>query len=78
MSTESRSSGLERPIQSATRVRQCFALPRQAEFFATHLQPWVNAMCDAIAAHPRARFYAVLSRFTRAFASVEAQGFDML
>ena len=53
-------------------------LTRQAEFFATHLQPWVNAMCDAIAAHPRARFYAVLSRFTRAFASVEAQGFDML
>lgn len=53
-------------------------LTRQREFFAAHLQPWVQAMCDAIAAHPRARFYATLSEFTRAFASVEAQGFDML
>lgn len=53
-------------------------LARQAEFFAAHLQPWVNAMCDAVAAHPRARFYAALAEFTRAFMSVEAQGFDML
>jgi hypothetical protein len=35
-------------------------------------------MCDEIAAHPKARFYAALARFTAAFASVEAQGFDML
>lgn len=53
-------------------------LARQAEFFAAHLQPWVNAMCDAVAGHPRARFYATLAEFTRAFMSVEAQGFDML
>jgi TorA maturation chaperone TorD len=53
-------------------------LTRQSEFFARHLQPWVSAMCDAIAAHPRARFYAVLAGFTRAFVTVEAQGFDML
>lgn len=53
-------------------------LTRQREFFATHLQPWVNALCDAISAHPRARFYAQLAGFTRAFAGVEAQGFDML
>lgn len=53
-------------------------LARQREFFAEHLQPWVNAMCDAIAAHPRARFYAALAGFTRAFMTVEAQGFDML
>lgn len=53
-------------------------LTRQREFFATHLQPWVNALCDAISAHPRARFYAQLAEFTRAFAGVEAQGFDML
>jgi TorA maturation chaperone TorD len=53
-------------------------LSRQSDFYAAHLQPWVMAMCDAIAAHPRARFYAVLAGFTRAFASVEAQGFDML
>jgi TorA maturation chaperone TorD len=53
-------------------------LTRQRDFFAAHLQPWNGAMCDALAAHPRARFYATLADFTRAFFSVEAQGFDML
>lgn len=53
-------------------------LTRQSSFFATHLQPWANALCDAVAAHPKARFYAVLAGFTQAFLSVEAQGFDML
>ena len=53
-------------------------LTRQSSFFATHLLPWTGALCDAIAAHPKARFYAVLAEFTRAFMSVESQGFDML
>lgn len=53
-------------------------LTRQREFFVTHLQPWIAAMCDAVVAHPKARFYAALAGFTRAFMSVEAQGFDML
>ena len=53
-------------------------LTRQRDFYASHLQPWVMAMCDAITAHPKARFYVALAGFTRAFASVEAQGFDML
>lgn len=53
-------------------------LTRQSEFFAAHLQPWIQSLCDAIAAHPRARFYACLAAFTRAFASVETQGFDLL
>lgn len=53
-------------------------LTAQRDFFATHLQPWVGAMCDALAAHPQARFYAAVARFTRAFVSVEMQGFDML
>ena len=53
-------------------------LTRQQAFFATHLQPWTAALCDAIAAHPKAHFYAALARFTRAFAGIEAQGFDML
>jgi TorA maturation chaperone TorD len=53
-------------------------LTRQSEFVATHVQPWTNSLCDAIAAHPKARFYAQLAGFTRAFLSVEAQGFDML
>jgi TorA maturation chaperone TorD len=31
-----------------------------------------------VQATPRARFYAALAELTRAFVSVEAQGFDML
>jgi TorA maturation chaperone TorD len=53
-------------------------LTRQQAFFSTHLQPWVLPMCEAIAAHPKARFYAELAGFTRAFVSVEMQGFDLL
>ncbi|HEX7891395.1 MAG TPA: molecular chaperone TorD family protein [Ramlibacter sp.] len=53
-------------------------LTKQCEFFSAHLQPWVKEMCDAIAAHPRAKLYRALAEFTRAFANVEAQGFDML
>ena len=53
-------------------------LTRQREFFAAHVQPWMDALCDALLAHPKARFYAAVAGFTRAFIGVEAQGFDML
>jgi TorA maturation chaperone TorD len=53
-------------------------LSQQRQFFTTHLQPWVGSMCEALAAHPKARFYAALAAFTQAFASVETQGFDLL
>lgn len=53
-------------------------LTRQRDFFAEHIQPWVLSLCDAIAAHPKARFYARVADFTRSFMNVEAQGFDML
>ena len=53
-------------------------LTRQREFFSRHVQPWVPLMCDAITAHPKARFYAALAAFTQTFVSVETQGFDML
>lgn len=53
-------------------------LTSQREFFSTHLQPWVLQLCDALAAQPQARFYAAVAHFTRAFVSVETQGFDML
>ncbi|MET0542565.1 MAG: molecular chaperone TorD family protein [Variovorax sp.] len=53
-------------------------LTRQQAFFSGYVQPWLVNLCDAISAHPRARFYAALANFTRAFATVEAQGFDML
>lgn len=53
-------------------------LSRQSEFFAAHVQPWAQQMCEALAAHPRAAFYRSLANFTSAFLQVEAQGFDML
>ena len=53
-------------------------LTQQKAFFGDHVQVWVNDMCSAIAKHPRAKFYAALAEFTRAFVSVETQGFDML
>ena len=53
-------------------------LTRQRDFFATHLQPWVNTLCDDLEGHPHARFYAAVAGLTRAFMAVEAQGFDML
>jgi TorA maturation chaperone TorD len=53
-------------------------LTRQRAFFATHVQPWAQRMCDAMQAHPKARFYAAVAGLTSAFLAVEAQGFDML
>ena len=53
-------------------------LTRQRGFFTQHVQSWLPALCETIAAHPRAGFYAALAGFTQAFIGVEAQGFDML
>jgi TorA maturation chaperone TorD len=53
-------------------------LTRQREFFTRHLQPWALQMCEAISAHPKARFYKSLADFTQKFINVESQGFDML
>lgn len=53
-------------------------LTQQQAFFSVHMQPWATQMCDTLADHPKARFYATLAAFTRAFLSVEAQGFDMM
>ena len=53
-------------------------LTKQRGFFAAHLQPWAAQLCDAVQAHPKARFYASLADFTRAFVAVEAQGFELL
>jgi TorA maturation chaperone TorD len=54
-------------------------LERQRRFFRTHIQPWVvGSLCDAVEQHRRARLYAALAVFTRAFLQVETQGFDMI
>jgi TorA maturation chaperone TorD len=53
-------------------------LTQQKTFFGDHIVAWTVAMCEAVAAHPRAKFYAAVAGFTRTFLSVETQGFDML
>jgi TorA maturation chaperone TorD len=53
-------------------------LTQQQKFFSAHVLSWAPAMCEAIAAHPKARFYAALAGFTGAFVSVETQGFDLM
>ncbi len=53
-------------------------LAQQQRFFRTHLQPWVEKLCDAVAAHPRASTWTAVAAMTSAFMQVEAQGFDLL
>jgi TorA maturation chaperone TorD len=53
-------------------------LENQRRFFRQHLQPWVEACCDAVAAHPQAGWLRELADLTRAFVQVEAQAFDMV
>jgi TorA maturation chaperone TorD len=49
----------------------------QRQFFANHMQPWVLAMCEAVAAHPESRFYTSVANLARSFFEVEMQAFDM-
>lgn len=53
-------------------------LATQQRFFNVHLRTWVEPLCEAIEAQPRADFYRALAGFTRDFFAVEAQGFDLL
>lgn len=53
-------------------------LAQQQRFFAAHLQPWVERLCDDLVANPGAHFYRAVAQFLRAFMHVDAQGFDML
>jgi len=53
-------------------------LTQQRRFFRVHLQPWVEGLAGEIEGHPRADFYAAVAGFLRAFAQVEAQGFDLI
>lgn len=53
-------------------------LEQQRRFFRQHLQPWVPELCDEVLVNPRAKVYAALAGFTRAFVEVETQGFDLI
>jgi len=53
-------------------------LEQQRRFFRTHLQTWVEKLCDAVAAHPQAQVWKAVAALTAAFMQVETQAFDML
>jgi TorA maturation chaperone TorD len=53
-------------------------LEQQRRFFRAHVQSWVDKLCDAVVAHPRADTWRAVAEMTRAFVQVETQAFDML
>jgi len=53
-------------------------LAQQCRFFRAHVQTWVEAMCNAVQAHPRAVVWAAVAEVTRQFVQIETQGFDLL
>ncbi len=53
-------------------------LEQQRRFFRNHLQTWVEKLCDAVAAHPRADTWRAVAALTAAFMQVETQAFDMV
>ena len=53
-------------------------LEQQRRFFRTHIQTWVEQLCDTVLANPQAQVWRALAGFTQQFVRVETQGFDML
>lgn len=53
-------------------------LQQQQRFFRAHVQSWVEALCDAVGAHPRAELWRDIAGFTRSFVQMETQAFDLL
>jgi TorA maturation chaperone TorD len=52
-------------------------LGEQQRFFAAHMQPWVESLCEAAEAHPQARFYACVAVLLKSFAAIEAVALEM-
>jgi TorA maturation chaperone TorD len=53
------------------------SITTQKQFFGGQLQPWVQQLCDAVAAHPQAHVYRHVAALAAAFFAVEMQAFDM-
>lgn len=53
-------------------------LEQQRLFFRTHLQPWVDNLCQDVQAQPSAVLWRAVAGMTQAFIQVESQGFDLL
>jgi len=52
-------------------------LARQRAFFVRHLQPWYARLAEALAASPRASFYARVGALAQAFFDIEREAFAM-
>ena len=52
-------------------------LEQQRRFFRSHVQSWVEALCEAVL-DPRAELWRAVAGFTQAFVQVETQAFDLL
>ncbi|WUR15295.1 molecular chaperone TorD family protein [[Empedobacter] haloabium] len=53
------------------------SIATQRQFFGAQMQPWVQQLCDAVAAHAQAHFYRHVAALAGAFFAVEMQAFDM-
>jgi len=53
-------------------------LEQQRLFFRAQVQPWVEALCDVVQAHPRAALWSAVAEVTRQFVQIETQAFDLL
>lgn len=53
-------------------------LEQQRRFFRAQVQPWVDPLCDAVQAHPRAQIWRAVAGLTRSFVQIETQAFDLL
>jgi TorA maturation chaperone TorD len=70
-------SGLCEAMRFAIAVQQR-ADDEQKEFFDRFLYRGAIAFCDAVSASPKASFYRLVARFTRAFLELEDEAFRML
>lgn len=53
-------------------------LEQQRRFFRAHVQPWIEALCQAVQAQPAAQLWSAVAAMTWAFVQVETQAFDLL
>lgn len=49
----------------------------QHRFFAAHIKPWSERMCDAVDAAEPGPFYGALAALARRFFDIESQAFEM-
>ena len=54
---------------------ESFAFDAQRDFFAAHVDPWVDGCCDAIYGRSIANYYKRVAQLTKAFMAIERDSF---